>query len=174
MSELTARLIVPALNHVLSSEPWAVARLQPYAGKSLLIAASPIELRLCISANGLFSAADGQSEPPAVTITLPDDTTFKVLSGNQAALLLLPDFRDRLNSPKLLPLSFAICAGMSKPTSLQSLEIFQLTEASLQYKILLRYKNAALQIWGATSRNFLLKIRSNSLLNVTSRLSVSR
>jgi ubiquinone biosynthesis protein UbiJ len=85
MSELTARLIVPALNHVLSSEPWAVARLQPYAGKSLQIVAYPIELRLCISVNGLFSAADGQSEPPAVTITLPDDTTFKVLSGNQAA-----------------------------------------------------------------------------------------
>lgn len=85
MSELTSRLIVPALNHVLRSEPWAVARLQPYAGKSLLIATYPIELSLCISPSGFFYAADDQSEPPAVTITLPDDTAFSVLSGNQAA-----------------------------------------------------------------------------------------
>lgn len=85
MGALTARIVVPALNHVLNSEPWAVARLQPYAGKSLLIVAQPVELRLCISANGLFSVADSQSEPPAVTIFLPDDIAFNIISGNQAA-----------------------------------------------------------------------------------------
>ena len=87
MSVLTARVIVPALNHVLSQEPWAISRLLPYAGKSLLLVASPIELLLLVSPTGMFSAADNCTEPPSVTVTLPNDSVLKFISGDHTTVL---------------------------------------------------------------------------------------
>lgn len=87
MSTLTAGIVVPALNHVLSNEPWAISRLLPYAGKSLQIVAPPIELLLQISAAGMFSAADSRSAPPAIAVTLPNDSVLKLISGDHASAL---------------------------------------------------------------------------------------
>lgn len=85
MSALTAHLIIPALNHLLSNESWATARLVPYVNKTLLVVAPPFQLLLEISQNGKFSQVVNSGCMPDVTITLPNDSAGKILLGDHAA-----------------------------------------------------------------------------------------
>lgn len=78
------RMLVAALNHVLQHESWARERLRPYAGALALVQAGPLDIRLAIDAGGLFGAGSAV-EAPAVTITLPGDTPFRLLQDRKAA-----------------------------------------------------------------------------------------
>lgn len=78
------RMLVAALNHVLQHESWARERLRPYAGAQALVQAGPLDIHLAITADGLFGAGS-PAAVPAVTITLPHDTPFKLLQDRKAA-----------------------------------------------------------------------------------------
>lgn len=80
------RMLVAALNHVLQHESWARERLRPYAGAQALLQAGPLDIHLAIDAGGLFVAGSA-AEMPAVTITLPGDTPFRLLQDRKAAFL---------------------------------------------------------------------------------------
>lgn len=72
------RLIVPALNHLISAETWAKNRLRPYSGNQVLIDSGPLQLLLAVDSAGLFTPGSAD-QPAGVTITLPGDTAFKFL-----------------------------------------------------------------------------------------------
>lgn len=44
------------VNHLLSKEPWALARLRPYAGKSACVDLELMQLRVQVGADGFFQA----------------------------------------------------------------------------------------------------------------------
>lgn len=71
-------ILVPALNHLLDGEPWAVERLRSHSGARLQIEAGPLVLALVINAQGQFSPCDTTS-PALVTITLPADLPVKLM-----------------------------------------------------------------------------------------------
>lgn len=71
-------LILPALNHLLSSESWATSRLRPHAGNQVLIDAAPLRLHLAIDSDGMFTHG-GAEQPASVTISLPGDTPARFL-----------------------------------------------------------------------------------------------
>ena len=152
MSTLTAGIVVPALNHVLSNEPWAISRLLPYAGKSLKIVAPPIELQVQISATGMFSAADSRSAAPAVTVTFPNNSVLKLISGDHASALSSvrlsgsADFAETIAFVfrNRAPLARREIKVMRKPISLRSLVTYRRTEPSERFKNLLGGKHKAL------------------------------
>ncbi len=52
------KLTAEALNHLLRQNPWAAAKLRPYAGKTVRIAIPPFETVLRIDSAGEFAAAE--------------------------------------------------------------------------------------------------------------------
>ncbi len=62
--------VAAALNHVLGQNPWACARLAPFAGRTVALRCPPFpELRLRIGDAGRVSAAAGE-DAAALTVTL--------------------------------------------------------------------------------------------------------
>ncbi|UTY56642.1 SCP2 domain-containing protein [Massilia sp. erpn] len=61
--------VAATVNHLLAQEPWARQELQLHAGKVACIAATPAELRLRATADGMVEAAPADAAP-AVTIRL--------------------------------------------------------------------------------------------------------
>jgi len=63
-----------ALNHLLQAEPWARARLAPFAGETLELRAPPLpRMRFAIAADGCLAAAAPAADPgieAALVITL--------------------------------------------------------------------------------------------------------
>lgn len=76
--EAISRILVPALNHVLATAPWATERLHQHAGAIACIEAGPFVINLQIAGDGNFRAC----EPAAVAdvaITLPADFPVRML-----------------------------------------------------------------------------------------------
>jgi ubiquinone biosynthesis protein UbiJ len=69
-------LAMPAaatINHLLAQEAWARAELKQYAGKVARIDAAPVELRLCVAADGMVEAASaGQAAAVTIRMKLSD------------------------------------------------------------------------------------------------------
>lgn len=81
------RAVISALNHVLSGEGWARERLRGFSGQRLRFAGGPLALDLVVDGEGLFRLSDTTAdEPPGVTIELPADAPFRLLSGGRDAL----------------------------------------------------------------------------------------
>ena len=76
-------LVVPLLNHLLEHERWASGRLAPFAGQVACISGGPLELKLTITDSGFFRTA-GAEEEANVTIALPSDAPFRLLSDPRA------------------------------------------------------------------------------------------
>lgn len=87
MTTFPASIVAPAINHLLRSESWALARLLPFAGQSVRIIAPPLDLLLSVSPEGSLQAVDASKITPEVTITFPGDLAFKAIGGDQAAVL---------------------------------------------------------------------------------------
>lgn len=73
-----------ALNHLLAGADWARARLAPFAGRTLRLAAAPLDLALVVDDEG-YVATSGATDFD-VTIKLPAATPLRVLEGPEAAL----------------------------------------------------------------------------------------
>ena len=74
-----ADLFVPLLNHLLEHEAWARQRLIPFQGQTACIEGAPVQLTLTVDERGTFRPGK-PDETVAVTISLPSDTPFKLLS----------------------------------------------------------------------------------------------
>jgi ubiquinone biosynthesis accessory factor UbiJ len=68
-----------ALNHLLEAEPWARARLAPFAGQTVELRNPPFPtLRFAILAGGTVEAG---AADPALTVTLKPDALFNLARG---------------------------------------------------------------------------------------------
>jgi len=76
-------VITAALNHLLLGEPWARERLRAHAGAQALIRAGFADFHLVVDAGGLFEAGSATQEV-AVTITLPSDAPFRLLTDRSS------------------------------------------------------------------------------------------
>jgi len=72
-------LFVPLLNHLLEREDWARRRLQPYSAQTAHIEGGPLQLSMTVDELGAFRPSKPE-EVAAVTITLPSDAPFRMLS----------------------------------------------------------------------------------------------
>jgi ubiquinone biosynthesis protein UbiJ len=68
-------------NHMLLQEEWARARLRPYCGQTLSLAASPVFLTLKINSEGLLEACPEGDFVPSVTIAFPDNWAHLAFSA---------------------------------------------------------------------------------------------
>jgi ubiquinone biosynthesis accessory factor UbiJ len=76
---------VAALNHVLAQNPWACARLAPFAGRTLAFRCPPFpELRLRILESGRLAASGDESA--ALTVTLAPSVLPLIAARDDAAL----------------------------------------------------------------------------------------
>ena len=71
------------LNHLLEGEDWARRRLQRFAGQAVRLSCGPLEIHAEITEEGLLLAVPGEAVP-AVTLTLPGDTPWRLLSEGRA------------------------------------------------------------------------------------------
>lgn len=74
-----ADILVPLLNHLLEHEAWARQRLIPFQAQTACIEGGPVQLTLTVDERGTFQPGK-PDETVAVTISLPSDTPFKLLS----------------------------------------------------------------------------------------------
>lgn len=74
---------LPLLNHLLEREDWARQRLVPYAGQAARIEGGPFAVTLLVTEAGTFRPCLDE-EAVAVTISLPPDAPFRVLSDPSA------------------------------------------------------------------------------------------
>ncbi|MBI4123454.1 MAG: SCP2 sterol-binding domain-containing protein [Betaproteobacteria bacterium] len=73
-----------ALNHLLQAEPWARARLAPFAGESVELRAPPLpRLRFTIAPEGLAQAGGGE---PSLALTLKPELLAGLARGEEHAL----------------------------------------------------------------------------------------
>ncbi|HEX9195337.1 MAG TPA: hypothetical protein VF854_04885 [Azonexus sp.] len=72
-------MVVPLLNHLLAREDWARQRLQPYIAQTACIDGGPVRLTMTVDELGTFRPSKPE-EVAAVTITLPSDAPFRMLS----------------------------------------------------------------------------------------------
>lgn len=72
-------MVVPLLNHLLAREDWARQRLQSYIAQTARIEGGPVQLTMTIDELGAFRPGKPE-EVAAVTITLPSDAPFRMLS----------------------------------------------------------------------------------------------
>ena len=73
-----------ALNHLLQAEPWARARLAPFAGESVELRAPPLpRLRFTIAPEGLAQAGGGE---PSLALTLKPELLVGLARGEEHAL----------------------------------------------------------------------------------------
>lgn len=76
-------LITAALNHLLRGEPWARERLRAHAGAQAVIRAGFLDVHLAVDPGGLFEAGLAGGAP-AVTIILPADAPFRLLTDRSS------------------------------------------------------------------------------------------
>ena len=69
----------PLLNHLLAREDWARQRLKPYSAQTAHIEGGPLQLAMTVDELGAFRPGKPE-EVAAVTITLPSDAPFRMLS----------------------------------------------------------------------------------------------
>ncbi|MBV2234001.1 MAG: hypothetical protein KUL75_00510 [Sterolibacterium sp.] len=88
LHDSVAHALLSALNHLIAGAPWAQARLAPFAGRTLRLAAPPLQLLLNVDKDGYFatSGLDLDSEPCDVTIDLPAIGPGYLLNGPEALL----------------------------------------------------------------------------------------
>jgi len=72
-------IFVPLLNHLLAREDWARQRLKPYSAQTAHIEGGPLQLTMTVDELGAFRPGKPE-EVAAVTITLPSDAPFRMLS----------------------------------------------------------------------------------------------
>lgn len=85
---MLARAAVTALNHILAGEGWARERLRAFGGQHLRLSGGPLALDLTVDGEGYFHPA-GDASPggmPAVTIELPADAPFRLLTGGRESV----------------------------------------------------------------------------------------
>ncbi len=74
-----------ALNHLLEAEPWARARLAPFAGETLELRAPPLpRLRFAVGADGRLAAGSPGADPgteAALVITLRPEALAAMAKG---------------------------------------------------------------------------------------------
>jgi ubiquinone biosynthesis protein UbiJ len=78
-------LFVPLLNHLLAREDWARQRLQPYNAQTARIEGGPVQLTMTVDELGAFRPGK-PDEVAAVTITLPSDAPFRMLTDPASIL----------------------------------------------------------------------------------------
>jgi ubiquinone biosynthesis accessory factor UbiJ len=77
---------VAALNHVLGQNPWACARLAPFAGRTVALRCPPFpDVRLRIGESGRV-APGGDAESPALTVTVLPSALPWLAARDEAAL----------------------------------------------------------------------------------------
>lgn len=67
------------INHLLSGEDWARARLSVFAGQTAQLEFASVRLQFTIVESGLLAAAEAAA-PVAVSIRLPDDAPLRALT----------------------------------------------------------------------------------------------
>ena len=72
-------IFVPLLNHLLAREDWARQRLKPYSAQTAHIEGGPLQLTMTVDELGAFRPGKPE-EVAAVTITLPSDAPFRMLT----------------------------------------------------------------------------------------------
>jgi len=72
-------IFVPLLNHLLAREDWARQRLKPYSAQTAHIEGGPVQLTMTVDELGAFRPGKPE-EVAAVTITLPSDAPFRMLT----------------------------------------------------------------------------------------------
>ena len=72
-------VFIPLLNHLLEREDWARQRLKPYSAQTVHIEGGPVKLTMTVDELGAFRPG-APDEMAAVTITLPSDAPFRMLS----------------------------------------------------------------------------------------------
>lgn len=84
LSTLTAGAVPLLLNHLLRDAPWAQQRLQSWAGNIVRFTLFPFDLKLSITADGLFTMADA-AEAPTATIRLHPLQSARLVLKDPAA-----------------------------------------------------------------------------------------
>lgn len=87
MSGFSTSILIPAINHVLSREPWAMERLAPFSGRKALISASPLTFWFSIASDGTLLACEATNDEPAVSLLLPPEALTHALTGNLSRVL---------------------------------------------------------------------------------------
>jgi ubiquinone biosynthesis protein UbiJ len=72
-------IFIPLLNHLLEREDWARQRLQSYNAQTARIEGGPVQLAMTVDELGTFRPGKPE-EVAAVTITLPSDAPFRMLT----------------------------------------------------------------------------------------------
>jgi ubiquinone biosynthesis protein UbiJ len=75
---------LPPLNRLLRSHPWALERLRPYAGKTVLFTSAPVSVRFRVSDTGELARADAESQPD-LTIVASPSLLLRIAAGDPAA-----------------------------------------------------------------------------------------
>ncbi len=83
MITLLERAALQFLNHLLVGEPWALARLKPFAGQQAQFEVGPLALSFAVSSNGSLHSCDPATEPK-VSVRLPDDLPVRLLLDRQS------------------------------------------------------------------------------------------
>lgn len=78
MIDAVKHLAVQGLNHLIKNESWASERLRRHAGAKFLAEGGPLHIKLAITEQGLFMAADAAAVPD-VTLTLATDSLLTAL-----------------------------------------------------------------------------------------------
>ena len=79
--------LVAALNYLLESEPWARARLAPFAGERLELRAPPLPaLRFAIGPDGRLAAAPDASAAASLVITVGPELLAAAVRGGEHLL----------------------------------------------------------------------------------------
>ncbi len=69
---------------IFSQNKWAYVHLAPHCGKNILLTVSSLEIRLTILEDGSL-ASGGETAEPDATISIPLNTTFKLLAKDPSA-----------------------------------------------------------------------------------------
>ncbi len=78
---------VSFLNHLLMAEPWASARLKPFAGQRARAEFGQLSLTVVILGDGSLAPCENASgSPSAVLIQLPEDTPRRLLADRSSLL----------------------------------------------------------------------------------------
>lgn len=77
-------LAVPAINRLLRANAWALGKLEIHAGKTVLLACPPFELRLTILETGELTAAP-RDAIPHVTITATPGSLLRLAARDESA-----------------------------------------------------------------------------------------
>lgn len=86
LEQVTATSAVRAINHVLNMNAWAKAKLQPHAGKVVLLQLPLGAATLRVAGDGLFETAPAGDEQGAVLRLHPSAAQWtRFFAGNRAA-----------------------------------------------------------------------------------------